>query len=44
MVYRDRGYHLINLINRVTGFFGPQGRLMMRDAGVTAILVASSRG
>jgi transcriptional antiterminator NusG len=35
----DEGYHLINSINRVTGFLGPQGRPMpMRDAEVTAIL------
>ena len=35
----DQGYHLINSINRVTGFLGPQGRPMpMRDAEVQAIL------
>ena len=35
----DRGYHLINWINGVTGFVGPQGRPMpMRDAEVGAIL------
>ena len=35
----DRGYHLINSINRVTGFLGPQGKPMpMRDAEVNAIL------
>ena len=35
----DQGYHLINSINRVTGFLGPQGRPMpMRDAEVNAIL------
>ena len=39
MEMSDRGYHLINSINRVTGFLGPQGRPMpMRDAEVTAIL------
>ena len=33
------GYDLINSINRVTGFLGPQGRPMpMRDAEVQAIL------
>ena len=33
------GYHLINSINRVTGFLGPQGKPMpMRDAEVNAIL------
>ncbi len=35
----DDGYHLINSINRVTGFLGPQGRPMpMRDAEVQQIL------
>ena len=35
----DQGYHLINSMNRVTGFLGPQGRPMpMRDAEVNAIL------
>ena len=35
----DEGYHLINSINRVTGFLVPQGRPMpMRDAEVQAIL------
>ncbi|MBS0123839.1 transcription termination/antitermination protein NusG [Thetidibacter halocola] len=39
MEMSDRGYHLINSINRVTGFLGPQGRPMpMRDAEVEAIL------
>ena len=39
MEMSDRGYHLINAINRVTGFLGPQGRPMpMRDAEVNAIL------
>jgi transcriptional antiterminator NusG len=39
MEMSDRGYHLINGINRVTGFLGPQGRpLPMRDAEVNAIL------
>lgn len=39
MEMTDRGYHLINSINRVTGFLGPQGRPMpMRDAEVEAIL------
>ena len=32
MEMTDRGYHLINSINRVTGFLGPQGKpLPMRD-------------
>ncbi|SPH25105.1 Transcription termination/antitermination protein NusG [Defluviimonas aquaemixtae] len=35
----DRGYHLINSINRVTGFLGPQGKPMpMRDDEVNQIL------
>ena len=39
MQMSDEGYHLINSINRVTGFLGPQGRPMpMRDAEVEAIL------
>ena len=39
MEMTDEGYHLINSINRVTGFLGPQGRPMpMRDAEVQAIL------
>ena len=39
MEMSDRGYHLINSINRVTGFLGPQGRPMpMKDAEVNQIL------
>lgn len=39
MEMSDQGYHLINSINRVTGFLGQQGRPMpMRDAEVNAIL------
>ncbi len=39
MEMTDSGYHLINSINRVTGFLGPQGRPMpMRDSEVNAIL------
>ena len=39
MEMSDQGYHLINSINRVTGFLGPQGRPMpMRDAEVNTIL------
>jgi transcriptional antiterminator NusG len=39
MEMSDKGYHLINSINRVTGFLGPQGRPMpMRDAEVNQIL------
>ena len=39
MEMSDQGYHLINSLNRVTGFLGPQGRPMpMRDAEVNAIL------
>ena len=39
MEMSDEGYHLINSINRVTGFLGPQGRPMpMRDAEVNHTL------
>lgn len=39
MEMSDRSYHMINSINRVTGFLGPQGRPMpMRDAEVNQIL------
>ena len=39
MEMSDHSYHLINSINRVTGFLGPQGRPMpMRDAEVNVIL------
>ncbi|MEP2781552.1 MAG: transcription termination/antitermination protein NusG [Pseudoruegeria sp.] len=39
MEMSDRGYHLINSMNRVTGFLGPQGKPMpMRDAEVNQIL------
>ena len=39
MEMTDQGYHLINSINRVTGFLGAQGRPMpMRDAEVNQIL------
>ena len=43
MEMSDRGYHLINSINRVTGFLGPQGRPMpMRDAEVNRLIFSSS--
>ena len=39
MEMTDEGYHLINSINRVTGFLGQQGKPMpMRDAEVNALL------
>ncbi len=39
MEMSDRAYHLINGINRVTGFLGTQGKPMpMRDDEVNAIL------
>ncbi len=39
MEMTKRGYHLINSINRVTGFLGPQGKPMpMRDEEVNTIL------
>jgi len=45
MEMSDRGYHLVNSINRVTGFLGPQGRPMpMRDAEVQAILGRVAEG
>ena len=45
MEMSDRGYHLINSINRVTGFLGPQGKPMpMRDAEVEAILGRVAEG
>ena len=45
MEMTDRGYHLINSINRVTGFLGPQGRPMpMRDEEVNQILNRAEEG
>lgn len=45
MEMTDRGYHLINSINRVTGFLGPQGRPMpMRDDEVNQILNRAEEG
>ena len=45
MEMSDQGYHLINSINRVTGFLGPQGRPMpMRDAEVEQILGRVAEG
>ena len=45
MEMTDQGYHLINSINRVTGFLGPQGRPMpMKDAEVEAILGRVAEG
>ena len=39
MEMTDRGYHLVNSINRVTGFLGAQGKPMpMRDEEVNSIL------
>ncbi|WP_417809694.1 transcription termination/antitermination protein NusG [Thioclava sp.] len=39
MEMTDKGYHLVNSLNRVTGFLGPQGRPMpMGDAEVNRIL------
>ena len=39
MEMTDRAYHLINSINRVTGFLGPQGKpVPMRDEEVDALL------
>lgn len=45
MEMTDQGYHLINSINRVTGFLGPQGRPMpMRDEEVNGILNRAEEG
>ncbi|KAJ53990.1 antitermination protein NusG [Actibacterium mucosum KCTC 23349] len=45
MEMTDQGYHLINNINRVTGFLGPQGRPMpMRDDEVNQILNRAEEG
>ena len=45
MEMTDQGYHLINSINRVTGFLGPQGRPMpMRDEEVNQILIRVEEG
>ena len=45
MEMSDKGYHLINSINRVTGFLGPQGRPMpMRDAEVQGGLARVQEG
>ena len=39
MEMTDQGYHLINAVNRVTGFLGPRGKPMpMRDEEVNQIL------
>ena len=45
MELSDRTYHLVNSINRVTGFLGAQGKPMpMRDDEVNAILHRSGEG
>lgn len=45
MEMSDKGYHLINGINRVTGFLGSQGKPMpMRDEEVDQILNRVSEG
>lgn len=45
MEMSDQSYHMINSINRVTGFLGPQGRPMpMRDAEVEAIMGRVAEG
>lgn len=45
MDLNDRTYHLVNSINRVTGFLGAQGKPMpMRDAEVNVILNRSGDG
>ena len=45
MEMTDRSYHLVNSINRVTGFLGAQGKPMpMRDDEVNAILNRGGEG
>lgn len=45
MEMSDRTYHLVNSINRVTGFLGAQGKPMpMRDDEVNAMLNRSGNG
>ncbi len=45
MEMTDRSYHLVNSINRVTGFLGAQGKPMpMRDDEVNTILNRSGEG
>ncbi|SIS65952.1 transcription termination/antitermination protein NusG [Phaeovulum vinaykumarii] len=45
MEMSDKAYHLVNSINRVTGFLGPQGKPMpMRDAEVNQILNRAEEG
>jgi len=45
MELSDRTYHLVNSINRVTGFLGAQGKPMpMRDDEVNAILHRTGEG
>lgn len=45
MEMSDRTYHLVNSINRVTGFLGAQGKPMpMRDDEVNGILNRTSEG
>ncbi len=45
MEMTDRTYHLVNSINRVTGFLGPQGKPMpMRDGEVNQILNRTGEG
>ncbi|MCY3985397.1 MAG: transcription termination/antitermination protein NusG [Roseovarius sp.] len=39
MAMTDKGYHLVNSVNRVAGFLGPKGRPMpLKDSEVDAIL------
>ena len=45
MEMSDRGYHLVNSINRVTGFLGSSGKpFPMRDEEVDAIIRRAEQG
>ena len=43
MEMSDRGYHMINSINRVTGFLGPQGRQDGGEEAASAVCIGGAR-